>query len=48
MAHQGSKGWYITKLKEVGISKHPQERRKLEHYKTAVLANLYFTHVEGK
>ncbi|MDG4655624.1 YflJ family protein [Ectobacillus antri] len=46
MAHIYSKGWYIQQLKSVGISKH--EQRKLELYRTHVLANLYRTHVENK
>jgi hypothetical protein len=37
--HTSSKGWYISKLKEMGITKH--EERKLEQYKTHVIANLY-------
>ncbi|MCP8967027.1 YflJ family protein [Ectobacillus ponti] len=46
MAHIYSKGWYIQQLKSAGISKHQQ--RKLETYKTYVLANLYRIHVEAK
>ncbi|MFE8695842.1 DUF2639 domain-containing protein [Cytobacillus sp. FJAT-53684] len=41
MAYKGSKGWYIQKLKETGISKHPIELRKLELYKTFIVRNLY-------
>ncbi|MBU8878897.1 YflJ family protein [Bacillus sp. FJAT-29790] len=41
MAYQGSKGWYIQKLKEAGMTKHPVEFRKLELYKTFVVRNLY-------
>lgn len=41
MAYPGSKGWYIQKLKEVGISKHPVDRKKLELYKTSIVRNLY-------
>ncbi|QED48274.1 DUF2639 domain-containing protein [Cytobacillus dafuensis] len=41
MAFKGSKGWYIQKLKESGISKHPVELRKLELYKTYIVRNLY-------
>lgn len=48
MAHTGSKGWYIKQLKEKGIIKHPQDQRKLELYKTHVVANLYFDLVQGK
>lgn len=36
----GTKGWYIGELKKLGISKY--EGRKLETYKTHVVANLYF------
>lgn len=46
MAHIYSKGWFIQQLKSVGISKY--EERKLETYKTHVLANLYRIHVEEK
>ncbi|MFP3726417.1 YflJ family protein [Priestia filamentosa] len=46
MAHIYSKGWFIKQLKAVGISKH--EDRKLETYKTHILANLYEIHVEKK
>ncbi|MDR0137479.1 YflJ family protein [Metabacillus idriensis] len=42
MAYYGSKGWYVKKLREMGITKHPIERRKLKLYKTFVLRNLYF------
>ncbi|USK30788.1 YflJ family protein [Bacillus sp. CMF21] len=42
MAYYGSKGWYVKKLREMGIMKHPIERRKLKLYKTYVLRNLYF------
>lgn len=48
MAHVGTKGYYIAKLKEKGITKHPVDQRKLESYKTHVVANLYFELVEGK
>lgn len=41
MAHLYSKGWFIQQLKAKGISKHPVERKKLEHYRTPVLRNLY-------
>ncbi|WP_070808110.1 DUF2639 domain-containing protein [Halalkalibacter okhensis] len=34
----GSKGWYVKKLKEKGI--RYIEGRKIERYKTYVLANL--------
>ncbi|MBP2239450.1 hypothetical protein J2Z40_000003 [Cytobacillus eiseniae] len=41
MAYKGSKGWYIQKLKEAGIRKHPVDLRKLELYKTYIVRNLY-------
>ncbi|MDE5415631.1 YflJ family protein [Alkalihalobacterium chitinilyticum] len=37
--HVGSKGWYVQKLKEQGI--RSIDGRKLELYKTHILANLY-------
>lgn len=46
MAYFGSKGWYVQQLKALGISKH--EDRKLESYRTHVLANLYHTMIEEK
>ncbi|WP_108671490.1 DUF2639 domain-containing protein [Peribacillus acanthi] len=42
MAYQYSKGWYLQQLKEVGITKHPVERKKLELYRTFVIRKLYF------
>ncbi|WP_186575835.1 YflJ family protein [Aquibacillus kalidii] len=36
--HIGSKGWYVEKLKENGVRRI--EGRKIEKYKTHVLANL--------
>ncbi|WP_243386980.1 YflJ family protein [Bacillus kexueae] len=48
MAYFGSKGWYIKHLKDAGITKHPEELRKLELYKTYVLRNLYFELVAKK
>ncbi|MFB6466159.1 DUF2639 domain-containing protein [Cytobacillus sp. Hz8] len=36
MAYPGSKGWYVQKLKELGVSKHPVDRKKLELYKTYI------------
>ena len=42
MAYQGSKGWYVQQLKQIGITKHPVELKKLELYKTFVVRNLYF------
>jgi hypothetical protein len=41
MAYIGSKGWYVAKLKEQGIRRHPIERKKLELYKTYILRKLY-------
>ncbi|WP_455662905.1 YflJ family protein [Pradoshia sp.] len=41
MAYIGSKGWYVVKLRELGVTKHPIERRKLELYKTYILRQLY-------
>jgi hypothetical protein len=42
MAYKHSKGWYISQLKEVGITKHPVELKKLKLYKTYIVRNLYF------
>lgn len=42
VAYQGSKGWYLQELKQMGITKHPVEHRKLELYKTYIVRNLYF------
>jgi hypothetical protein len=41
VAYQGSKGWYIQRLKELGINKHPVDRRKIELYKTYIVRKLY-------
>ncbi|MCE4047317.1 MULTISPECIES: YflJ family protein [Bacillaceae] len=41
MAYYGSKGWYVARLKELGLNRHPQEQRKLELYKVYILRNLY-------
>ena len=46
MAYLYSKGWYIQQLKAIGISKF--EQKKLELYKTHVIANLYRIHIKGK
>lgn len=46
MAYQGSKGWYIQKLKELGVRVHPVERKKLELYKAFELRNLYLELLE--
>lgn len=48
VAYQGSKGWYIQKLKELGVRYHPVDRRKLELYKAYVLRNLYLEMTEKK
>ena len=45
MAYIHSKGWYISQLKGMGITKHPVELRKLELYKTYVVRKLYFSAV---
>lgn len=34
----GSKGWYVNELKKLGINRY--EGRKVESYKTPILANL--------
>ncbi|RFU65409.1 YflJ family protein [Peribacillus glennii] len=47
MAHIYSKGWFIQRLVEAGITRHPLERRKLQLYKTYVLRNLYEKFVEN-
>ncbi|MCA1063024.1 YflJ family protein [Rossellomorea sp. AcN35-11] len=46
MAYQFSKGWYLRELKKMGINYHPQDKRKLENYKTYVVRNLYFQMVD--
>ncbi|WP_176585499.1 YflJ family protein [Priestia megaterium] len=40
--HVGSKGWYVEELKKRGVRNH--EGRKVENYKTYVLANLLDKH----
>lgn len=45
VAYQGTKGWYIMKLKEMGMTHHPVDRRKLELYKTYVVRNLYLDQI---
>lgn len=40
--HVGSKGWYVEELKKRGVRNH--EGRKVEKYKTYVLANLLDKH----
>ncbi|MFD1706667.1 DUF2639 domain-containing protein [Siminovitchia sediminis] len=39
--HIYSKGWYIVKLKEMGIRVHPEKKKKLELYKLYIVRNLY-------
>jgi len=46
MAYFGSKGWYVARLKELGLNRHPQEQRKLELYKAYILRNLYEEQLE--
>ncbi|WP_070121024.1 YflJ family protein [Bacillus marinisedimentorum] len=36
--HQGSKGWYVSELKKIGINR--LQERKVESYKKHVLANV--------
>ncbi|GAA5417602.1 hypothetical protein Pryu01_02676 [Paraliobacillus ryukyuensis] len=36
--HVGSKGWYVSQLKRLGVNRH--EGRKIEKFKTTTLANL--------
>ncbi|APH06359.1 YflJ family protein [Bacillus weihaiensis] len=40
--HYGSKGWYVSELKKLGVRRH--EERKLESYKKHFLANLLEKH----
>ncbi|MFY0516224.1 DUF2639 domain-containing protein [Lysinibacillus sp. UGB7] len=40
MAHVGTKGFYIKKLKEAGITHHPETQKSLKLYKTHELASL--------
>ncbi|MGP7815966.1 DUF2639 domain-containing protein [Niallia sp. 01092] len=42
MAYYGTKGWFISQLKALGLNRHPIEHKKLELYKTYVLRNLYY------
>lgn len=44
--HIGTKGWYVAELKKLGITKY--EERKLETYKTHILANLLKAKTENK
>lgn len=48
MAYQGSKGWYIARLKEEGIFKHPIDLRKLELYKTFEVRKIYLDVIASK
>ncbi|MEH7354466.1 DUF2639 domain-containing protein [Neobacillus drentensis] len=48
MAYQGSKGWYVKQLKNIGITKHPIEHKKLELYKTFIVRKLYMEKVVNK
>ncbi|WP_110113556.1 YflJ family protein [Bacillus sp. CGMCC 1.16541] len=40
--HAGSKGWYVQELKKRGVRRY--EDRKVESYKTHILANLLDKH----
>ncbi|MGM9922935.1 MAG: DUF2639 domain-containing protein [Bacillus sp. (in: firmicutes)] len=42
MAYKHSKGWYLAQLKQIGITKHPVEQKKLELYKTFIVRKLYY------
>ncbi len=42
--HIGSKGWYVNELKKRGIRWY--EGRKIERYKSHVLANIYMKKVK--
>lgn len=46
MAHIGSKGYYVKKLKDQGIREI--EGKRLESFKTYYLANLYDRYVKAK
>lgn len=46
MAYKHSKGWYVSQLREKGITKHPIELKKLKLYKTFVIRSLYFSSIE--
>ncbi|MGM9926861.1 MAG: DUF2639 domain-containing protein [Bacillus sp. (in: firmicutes)] len=46
MAYNHSKGWYVSQLKNIGITKHPIELKKLELYKTFVLRQMYYRKVQ--
>lgn len=43
MAYKHSKGWYISQLREKGITRHPIELKKLKLYKTYIVRNLYYS-----
>ncbi|CEG27519.1 hypothetical protein BN1002_02386 [Bacillus sp. B-jedd] len=47
MAYVGSKGWYISELKRMGIKKHPVGLKKLELYRTAEVRNLYLEKINN-
>ncbi|MBM7704301.1 YflJ family protein [Metabacillus iocasae] len=42
--HVGSKGWYVQELKKRGVRRY--EDRKVESYKTHILANLLEKHAK--
>jgi hypothetical protein len=46
MAHVGSKGYYVKKLKESGI--RDVEGKRLESLKTYALINLYVNQIKDK
>ncbi|MGO4886864.1 DUF2639 domain-containing protein [Anaerobacillus sp. MEB173] len=46
MSHVGSKGWYVAKLKDLGIRKH--KGYYIERFKTFELANLYAEKINKK
>lgn len=48
MAFKHSKGWYISELRSIGITKHPIERKKLKLYKTFIVRKIYFDHFTKK
>lgn len=43
MAYTHSKGWYVSQLRDRGISRHPIELKKLKLYKTYIVRNLYLS-----
>jgi hypothetical protein len=46
MAHAGSKGYYVKKLKELGIRRI--DYKPLESFKTFYLANLYYKYINSQ